>query len=211
MLLYLLRHGQSLANIDLSEHYRTSNVDIPLSVQGKKQAEELADRLKNTIDPKEPIIIWTSPYRRALQTAFEIQKRFPRCTFREGTFRQDILLREHQFGGATGELSIESWVLGKEEQEQLMLSVGRDYLKLPQGESFADVCLRAEVFLRKVLPMDAIHIIVSHCGFCQALHCQIEGEYDKKIIWDNCQARIYRKAVSIVYRNGYLRHQGELT
>ncbi len=61
MLIYFVRHGQSLGNLEK----RYQDGQTPLSAEGEVQAGKLAERLKDIkIDE-----IWTSPYRRAHHTA----------------------------------------------------------------------------------------------------------------------------------------------
>ena len=67
MLVYLVRHGESLANKNQFHH----TPETPLSNKGMKQAEIVAERLKNI----EIDFIYSSPQKRAKQTAEIISKR----------------------------------------------------------------------------------------------------------------------------------------
>lgn len=66
--LILIRHGESLANINCS-----TDPDCPLSPRGLEQARELADRLARL--PLDGFQCLVSPYRRAMQTAQAISDR----------------------------------------------------------------------------------------------------------------------------------------
>lgn len=67
MILYLVRHGESLANKNLFHH----KPETPLSKNGVEQAKIVAERLKNI----EVDFIYSSPLKRAKQTAEIISKR----------------------------------------------------------------------------------------------------------------------------------------
>ena len=199
-LLYLIRHGESLSNIDLTEYERTPNALIELTEQGKIQANEVSEILsKELYDPDlskllfcpapPSVVIWTSPYARAKQTAEIIREKIFYAEFRE-----NLLLIEQNFGIATGAPSTEEYVKGKEEQERLLFKAGRLFTALPQGESKADVALRAEVFLHKLSFIyqhctNINHIVVSHQGFCHMLEAQITGHIPDAWDWENCEMR----------------------
>lgn len=78
MRIFLVRHGQSRANLDWSENTRLADAAIELTEEGHEQARAagrfLADffakEARNTY-PK--VRLWHSPYRRAKQTADEIE------------------------------------------------------------------------------------------------------------------------------------------
>ena len=199
MILYVVRHGESKANVDLGEYEKTPNHQICLTDNGKQQAEHTTkllvgemnriaelDNLRNY----DKIILWSSLYRRAQETAKIIHKSIC-CEYRE-----DILLSEQNYGLATGVTSIEEHAESSEEQQQLFFKVGKQYVALPQGESMVDVAVRAELFIHKMIAMDFYYpyvIIVSHKGFNTMLHSQITGEYPDIWDWPNGSVRVYRK------------------
>ena len=133
------------------------------------------------------IILWTSLYQRAKETA-EIIKSKVICKYRE-----EILLVEQSFGLAVGAPSIEEYAESNEEQKRLFFKSGKKFMALPQGESMVDVALRAETFLHKISSMELRHIVVSHQGFCSMLHSQITGEYSDNWKWGNGDVRKYEK------------------
>jgi len=67
--IWLIRHAESLANIGEST---STPRDIPLSANGLKQAEHLAD----TVDARPDLII-LSPYDRSRQTAEPFLRSYP--------------------------------------------------------------------------------------------------------------------------------------
>jgi broad specificity phosphatase PhoE len=69
--IFLVRHGESLGNVDLAVYKTTPDHAIPLSELGRRQAKAAGVALSQMIDigPTEPLRIWTSPYRRTRETA----------------------------------------------------------------------------------------------------------------------------------------------
>ena len=64
--LYLIRHGESMGNIETAEEFDT--VNPPLTPHGKKQAEALGKRF----DVLESFTLYSSPLDRAKETAAQI-------------------------------------------------------------------------------------------------------------------------------------------
>lgn len=117
MRIFLVRHGQSAANVDWSQNTLRADAAIPLTEEGKEQArkcgEFLAGYFKNelgltltngSITHRPRIRLWHSPYKRAVQTAELIAEK---CVldvppigdtwFTEGV-REHFLLREQEHG-----------------------------------------------------------------------------------------------------------------
>lgn len=65
--IYLIRHAQSIGNI---ENRLTGRTDYPLTLEGKKQAENLTQNLKNIKFFK----IYSSPYKRTCDTVKQLAK-----------------------------------------------------------------------------------------------------------------------------------------
>lgn len=70
MKIYFVRHGQTDANVAMTNGQSAKELDVPLNITGKEQAENLSEQLKNV---KFDAII-SSPLKRALQTAEIINK-----------------------------------------------------------------------------------------------------------------------------------------
>ncbi|SHO80824.1 Phosphoglycerate mutase [hydrothermal vent metagenome] len=66
-MLYLLRHGET--NYNVEGRYQGSS-NSPLTLKGKQQAKENAFKLKNSINNFNNIIIYSSPQKRAKESAF---------------------------------------------------------------------------------------------------------------------------------------------
>jgi len=82
MRIFLVRHGQSRANLDWEENRRVADHAIALSEEGRKQARAAGDFLARysfdrlTVGQPwrpPPIRLWHSPYLRCRQTAAEIE------------------------------------------------------------------------------------------------------------------------------------------
>ncbi len=160
--LYLIRHGESQENID--KIYTAGKA--PLTEKGKKQAEELAKRFEHiNID-----IVYTSPYKRAKQTAQIVAKHnnvklevlkfayeyshYDKKKF-VGLKKTDPILKEHN------NLIKEDWLNGR-------LSKRRG------GESIADVLERIEKVIEFVENSEHENILlVSHSYFMLLLFSKI--------------------------------------
>lgn len=137
--LFLIRHGQSAANVDKTVLHSLADHVIPLSPQGKEQAVSVAQFLKGQLSPNARM--WMSPYRRARETAKALQDV---CSF--SIVRESIFLGEQQFGLFEGlELSeiAERFPLENQHFEKCIAHGGRFYARMPLGESRFDVACRA--------------------------------------------------------------------
>ena len=148
--LILIRHGVTGWN---KENRLMGSTDMPLSNEGIKQAERLADRLKHEkID-----IIYSSPLKRAYKTA-EIINRFHNCKI-----IKEQNLKEISYGIFEG--------ISKEEREkddklnEIWRKRKEDVVnfRIPKGESFSDLRERAKKALQEILKYDNKTIlVVSH-------------------------------------------------
>lgn len=142
--IYLVRHGQSIANLDVSIYKSVADHAVPLSSLGKDQAH-LAGQFLDTILPTDqPVRIWTSPYRRTRQTAECIEQELVQYRSKL-TVREHINLCEQQFGLFDGipddelaaKFPLEHAHYSLAEQHE-----GRFWARMPMGESRFDVAVR---------------------------------------------------------------------
>jgi broad specificity phosphatase PhoE len=141
----LVRHGESLGNVDPLVHATTADHAVPLSDRGHDQAREagrvVADQLR-AADDRPHVRLWVSPYKRTRQTSDEIQTV-------AGDFITDrvehILLCEQQFGLFDGVPETElperfpaEWAY----YDMLCRFGGKFWARMPQGESRFDVAKR---------------------------------------------------------------------
>jgi 2,3-bisphosphoglycerate-dependent phosphoglycerate mutase len=144
--IFLVRHGQSLGNVDLAVYKTIPDHAIPLSELGRRQAQSAGVALSRLIDigPTEPLRIWTSPYRRTRETAdmleAELRPRFPQLDRRE-----HINLCEQQFGlfdGVPDDDRKHLFPLEWEHYDRAERHEGKFWARMPLGESRFDVAVR---------------------------------------------------------------------
>ena len=139
MTIYLIRHGESEHNVDytLMEHIHDSEHN--LTELGQKQAKATAEFLKTKVNEK--TILYSSPYRRTMQTAKAIHALLPE----QVPFYENPLLREWELGNL---LNIQN---RSPQMKKEYKAAGQFYFRYPNGESLADVYLRATMFSSTVL------------------------------------------------------------
>lgn len=144
--IYLVRHGESLANVDMSIHATTPDHAIALSERGHRQAQVAGAALVDLLQlrPHEKVRVWNSPYLRTRQTAKHIkdavQKKYPQVDSKE-----HINLCEQQFGLFDGLEDAERDTKFPLESEHYKLAErfeGRFWARMPLGESRFDVAVR---------------------------------------------------------------------
>ena len=156
MRIFLIRHGESVANVngDLYAHYQDHNV--PLSQFGYEQAQEAGRALKDYL-AKNPAKnggkprFWNSPFKRTRQTLDGILETFGKANV--DSIREDALLREQNYG-IFGNIR-DREVLKREfphEYKQFQdcwEKQGSYYAVPPQGESVATVADRMRTFINQ--------------------------------------------------------------
>lgn len=149
MHIFLIRHGESLANIGENYEKRLPDHLVCLSEKGLKQAEKQGEWLANYCKEKNIDLssarIWRSPYQRTRQTSEQFNK-----FLKIKDIREDITLIEQQFGlfdsipksewGDKCEMEFDEYL--RQVQNQ-----GKFYARLPLGESPFDVAIRIHQFM----------------------------------------------------------------
>jgi 2,3-bisphosphoglycerate-dependent phosphoglycerate mutase len=149
MRILLVRHGESLGNVDPLVHATTADHAVPLSDRGREQAHEAGRRLAAYFQQRSDaagghprVRLWVSPYLRTRQTADAIQET-------AGTWITDrvehVLLCEQQFGLFDGVPEHELPVRFPPEfahYDMLCRFGGKFWARMPQGESRFDVAQR---------------------------------------------------------------------
>ena len=169
MEIYLVRHGQSVANVDPSVYRTTADHAVPLSDLGRAQAREAGEFLRARFEAagyaERHVRLWCSPYLRTRQTADGIEEACaPFVTDR----REDILLCEQQFGLFDGVPDDELPVLFPAEHAHYRKHErheGRFWARMPLGESRFDVALRIRLFFGTI-QRDAeggVHTVIVVC------------------------------------------------
>ena len=157
--IYLVRHGEAWHNVDSSVMNKAHDSQHNLTEIGQEQAKETAEFLKDILH--ERTVFYSSPYKRALQTAQAIREALPN----EVPLYENPLLREWELGNLY-DVNDRPPEVKKEYK-----AAGRFYFRFRNGESLADVYLRGNVFanavLQRLLNQQRYEdiVIVSHAGF----------------------------------------------
>ncbi|KAJ9180193.1 hypothetical protein P3X46_008469 [Hevea brasiliensis] len=172
----LVRHGESMGNIDTAAYVTTPDNKIPLTSLGLDQARVAGTHLRNLFSDHGNcttnwrVYFYVSPYQRTRSTLREIGRSFERQ--RIIGVREECRIREQDFGNFQIE---ERMKVIKETRERF----GRFFYRFPEGESAADVFDRVSSFLESLwrdLDMNRLHkepyrdlnlIIVSHGLTCR--------------------------------------------
>jgi 2,3-bisphosphoglycerate-dependent phosphoglycerate mutase len=146
MRILLVRHGESLGNVDRVVHATTADHAVPLSDRGLEQAREagrwLAAYLGRVGGEGSHVRLWVSPYLRTRQTADALQET-------AGAWITDrvehVLLCEQQFGLFDGVPEEELAARLPREFAHYDMQCrfgGKFWARMPQGESRFDVAQR---------------------------------------------------------------------
>jgi len=147
--IFLIRHGESIANVGANYEKRIPDHLVSLTENGKVQARENGEWLANYCREKNIDIsnarIWRSPYLRTRQTCDEFNKYLGIKDIRE-----DITLTEQQFG-LFDSVPEEEWEIQYPneyfEYKRQCSNYGKFYARLPLGESPFDVAIRIHQFM----------------------------------------------------------------
>ena len=147
MRILLVRHGESLGNVDPLVHATTADHAVPLSERGHDQARQagalIADYLDREIRGARPHVrLWVSPYRRTRQTADAVVET-SRGWITDRV--EHILLCEQQFGlfdGVPENELAERFPREFAYYDTQCRFGGKFWARMPQGESRFDVAKR---------------------------------------------------------------------
>ncbi|MGO4594537.1 histidine phosphatase family protein [Leifsonia sp. 2TAF2] len=158
--LLLIRHGESTANVAAAAAeaagadviaVEARDADVTLSPLGELQAGALGARLRDAL-PRD-VVVFSSPYRRAIQTArFALGEEVP--------LRIDERVRDRELGilDRLTALGVERRVPLEAERRRWS---GKFYYRPPGGESWTDVALRIRSFLRELPDADTV-VVFAH-------------------------------------------------
>lgn len=222
----LVRHGESMGNVDRNIHHTHADHAIPLSEKGKLQAfgsgRKIAEHLIATHsgDFPQKIRLWVSPYKRTRETSDELQKGIDsylmeyKCNFMFSfDKREDINLVEQQFGMFDGIEDVDLPIKFPNEYSHYKKQEdfeGRFWARMPLGESRFDVAIRVKqsfgTFHRDSENSGVNKlIIVSHGVTLRAftmqwLHRPFEW-FEKEPNPKNCSVRYIRNNIDMGYLN----------
>ncbi|MGO4600174.1 histidine phosphatase family protein [Terrabacter sp. 2RAF25] len=152
--LILVRHGQSEGNLAAESAARNSlerivvparDPDVELSEVGRQQAAAVGRWLAGLPEEERPGIVWTSPYRRARESA-EIALEVAGTELR---VRVDERLRDRDMG-ITDMLTVPGIRSRYPEEAERREWIGKFYYRPPGGESWADVAQRVRGVLTDI-------------------------------------------------------------
>jgi 2,3-bisphosphoglycerate-dependent phosphoglycerate mutase len=175
--LWLVRHGESEANLDNSVNLLKADHAINLSPEGKQQAvlagEELGSML-STLAKKEPlhVRVYRSPYRRTRETEIGLLQGMEHHHIKIAPKDrvESIFLRELEFGvfdGIPDEDLVKIHPVEAAHYQKQKDQEGEFFARMHLGESRADVCARVQHFFGTLQRDIANHpitdaVIVSH-------------------------------------------------
>ncbi len=171
MRILLVRHGESISNVDARIYADMSDHVIPLSEEGRTQAAKAGEFLRDyfaTLPRDESysaVRMWTSPYRRTRETADAIESALGGSISLDR--REHINLCEQQFGLFDGIPDEELPIRFPNEFAHYQKCVdheGKFWARVPLGESRFDVAVRVRetfgTFLRDAERRQYKNIIV---------------------------------------------------
>jgi broad specificity phosphatase PhoE len=178
----LVRHGESTANVAAAEAERAGleaidvearDADVRLSALGREQAATLGDALREKLgaDWQRTARVWSSPYRRARETAriatgaAEATEATAATAATAVTAPAGILiderLRDRELGiiDALTSSGVDARLPSEAARRRWL---GKFYYRPPGGESWADVALRVRSFLRDAETHGGPTVVFTH-------------------------------------------------
>ena len=186
--LILVRHGQSEGNVAAEAAQRDDlelidvparDADVALSPTGRQQSAAIGRWLGALPDDERPDVVWTSPYRRARQTA-EIALEVAGLAVDQ---RVDERLRDRDMG-VTDKLTAAGIRAKYPEEAERRDWLGKFYYRPPGGESWADVALRVRAVLTDLANTERHRrVLVSGHDVVLLLFCYVvEGLDEQKVL-----------------------------
>lgn len=163
MNIYLIRHGEAEHNVDKTVMAHTHDSQHSLTELGHKQAQVTAEFFKTIVTSR--TVLYSSPYLRTIQTAKAIHSQLPE----EVRFFESPLVREWELG------NLYDFTDRTPEKKNEFKAAGQFYFRFQNGESLADVYLRATMFMHTVVERARRQrryenvVVVSHGAFIHML------------------------------------------
>lgn len=202
--LIIVRHGQSQGNVAAesaaAEHLQHIDVpardpDIELSELGKEQARAFGNWLSALPEDERPDTLWTSPYRRARDTA---QIALDGCGL-DLPARMDERLRDRDMG-ITDLLTAEGIREKYPEEAERRSWLGKFYYRPPGGESWADVAGRVRAVMTDIqqsterqFPDGATVLVAAH-DVVNLLFCYVAEGLDEQSVLERSRTNGLRNA-----------------
>jgi 2,3-bisphosphoglycerate-dependent phosphoglycerate mutase len=213
MRILLVRHGESLGNVDPMIHATTADHAVPLSDRGKDQAREAGTRVaayleQQTGGDRPHVRLWVSPYHRTRQTADAVMET-ARGWITDRV--EHILLCEQQFGLFDGVPEDELAERFPREFGYFDMQCrfgGKFWARMPQGESRFDVAKRIHqafgTFHRDAIEHGVQNIVVICHGVTLRafvmMWCHLSPEwFEAETNPNNCAIRVIDSGVDQGY------------
>lgn len=184
--LIIIRHGESAGNAAAAAANAAGaevitidrrDADVPLSPVGAEQAGALGAALRPLVSSDSRTRIWSSPYRRARETAeLALGQGYG------GEVLVDERLRDRELGvlDLLTTLGVQNRFPQEAERRRWL---GKFYHRPPGGESWADVALRLRSFLTDLLadPADRT-VLVAHDAVVLLIRYVCEGMTEQEVL-----------------------------
>lgn len=206
--LFVIRHGQSKANVARAEADNSgshiididvSDKDVPLTELGQRQALALGRWFRAMPEEERPDVVLVSPYLRAIQTA-DIALSAAGIDKSNVIYLIDERLREKSYGILDGLTKVGIKARYPEEAVRFKRD-GKFYCQPPGGESWCDVALRLRSMRNDVRALYAGRrvAIFAHQVVVQVWRYIEEGLSDREIIEEDRRADVPNCGV-VAYR-----------
>lgn len=195
----LVRHGQSQGNVAAElaakEHLEriavpARDADIELSDLGIQQARAVGTWLQQLDADERPDLLWTSPFRRARQTAEEAMA----VAGLDLATRVDERLRDRDMG-ITDMLTAAGIKAKYPEETERRDWLGKFYYRPPGGESWADVVQRVRGVLTDLATLaEGRTVLVTAHDVVNLLFCYVAEGMDEQQVLDRSRTNGLRNA-----------------
>lgn len=150
----LMRHGQSMGNVNEAAYVTTADWRIPITGRGREQAKEAGKLLREKICEKDAsVVFYYSPYLRTKQTLDEILPYFSDDEII--SCLEEPRMSEQQIGNFQ---NVQQVLDAKAERSKF----GRFYYRFPSGEAGLDVYSRVSSFIPTLVRDCTQHDIAGH-------------------------------------------------
>ena len=206
--LLVVRHGESAGNVAAAEaHAADSEVivvdrrdaDVPLSETGAVQAQALGQGLPAFLARDRPVLVYSSPYVRARQTA-EIALQTAGLAW---PIIVDERLRDRELG-VLDLLTTKGVAARYPLEAERRAWLGKFYHRPPGGESWADVVLRLRSFLLDLNTVadGAQVLVVCHDALVLMVRYVCEGLSEAELLDIGAQTPVRNVSITQLARGG---------
>ena len=195
----LVRHGQSEGNVaaERAAQEKLERIDVPardpdvnLSELGVEQARAVGRWLSELGDDDRPDLLWSSPYRRARQTA---ETALEVADFHM-EMRVDERLRDRDMG-ITDMLTSEGIRNKYPEEAERRGWIGKFYYRPPGGESWADVAFRVRAVMSDIANQaEGKTVLVTAHDVVNLLFCYVAEGMDEDSVLERSRSNGLKNA-----------------